>query len=285
MTSSAAIQRHYDIGDDFYALWLDGSMTYSGARWEDGDDLAAAQRRKLDLHIDALDLEPGARVLDVGCGWGSALARLVERVAPRRALGLTLSETQATFVSQLGLEGVEVRLAPWEELVDEEFDGILSIGAFEHFAPCGIGRDDKIARYGAFFERCHALLADGGRLSLQTIAHEDAEEDPTSRAAAFLSADIFPESSLPRAAEIAVAAEPWFRLVGLRADPDDYAATLRVWRNNLRAAKEQAVAVTDEQQYQRYQRYLKMSELAFRMRACTLLRLVFERRPNPLGGS
>ena len=138
-----------------------------------------------------------------------------------------------------------------------------------------------VARYRAFFDRCHHVLDDGGSLSLQTIANEDAVEDATSRASAFITSDIFPESTLPRPSEVVVAAEPWFRLIGLRSDPDDYAATLRVWRNNLRAVRTEAVELVGEDQYQRYQRYLKLSELAFRMRACTLLRLVFERRPSP----
>src|SRR5688572_25683389 len=92
--SRSAIRHHYDLSNDFYALWLDPSMTYSSALWSDGDSLASAQRRKLDFHIEGARAPGAARVLDVGCGWGGLLQRAVDDWGVGHAVGLTLSQAQ-----------------------------------------------------------------------------------------------------------------------------------------------------------------------------------------------
>src|SRR5665213_541122 len=96
--SREAIQAHYDVSEDFFRLWLGPEMVYSAALFEDGDDLATAQMRKLDHHIDAAGARGAARVLDVGCGWGAMLRRLVKTADVKEAVGLTLSASQAAWV-------------------------------------------------------------------------------------------------------------------------------------------------------------------------------------------
>src|SRR4051794_30274164 len=108
--SSEAIQFHYDIGNEFYRLWLDESLTYSCALWDNETTLEGAQRAKLDYHIEKANARGRARVLDIGCGWGSPLNRLVSAANVKSATGLTLSKEQASYIEQQKWPGVDVRV-------------------------------------------------------------------------------------------------------------------------------------------------------------------------------
>src|SRR4051812_39463640 len=158
------IQAHYDLSDDFFGTFQDPSRTYSCAFFERDDmSLEEAQMAKLDLALDKLDLQPGMTLLDIGCGWGSTMKRAVQRF-DTNALGLTLSRNQCALGQQL-LDVVEtdrsrqILLRGWEEF-DQPVDRIVSIEAFEAFP-----KD----RYAAFFETCHRVMPDDGRMVLQTI--------------------------------------------------------------------------------------------------------------------
>lgn len=276
--SAAAIQSHYDAGNEFYQLWLDDSRTYSCAMWDGATStLEAAQRRKHDWHIVESGAAGGRRVLDIGCGWGGTLKRLVTDYGVERAVGLTLSEAQRKHVESLQLPGVEVRLESWaEHAPDEAYDAIISIGAFEHFARFGISPREKIESYRAHFAACHELLAPGGCMTLQTMAYGDIPRD-RAYAEPFIAEAIFPESDLPRLADIAEACEGDFEIRTLRNDREDYARTYRAWFNGLRAHRESAVALVGEETVQRYERYLRTFCYSFGMGAFHLLRMVLRR--------
>ena len=111
--SAAEIQRHYDVGNEFYRLWLDEDMNYSCALWEgeqkDGD-LARAQLRKLTYHVEGANAKGKSAVLDIGCGWGALLHQLTQVHGVKRAVGLTLSEAQAQWIRERNMKGVEVHL-------------------------------------------------------------------------------------------------------------------------------------------------------------------------------
>jgi cyclopropane-fatty-acyl-phospholipid synthase len=275
--SRAAIEYHYDVSRDFYRLWLDARMVYSCAFWPGpfDDDLEAAQLAKLDWHADAAAVGAGSRVLDVGCGWGAMLARLGDRGA--RATGLTLSTDQAEFCASL-LPGADVRLEDWRTHEPAEaYDAIVSIGAFEHFARPELDQQSRREVYGQFFSRAAGWLGRSGRLSLQTIAYEDAAPS-AGPVATFFSTSVFPESSLPFLSDIVVAAEPWFRVVSLRSDPEQYSRTLLLWQRRLELATEQALAMVGRDTFRHYVRYLRLSRASFDRRDCTLYRLVLEKR-------
>ena len=158
------VQAHYDLSDDFFGLFQDPSRTYSCAYFEREDmTLAEAQLAKIDLALGKLDLQPGMTLLDVGCGWGSVMARAVEKYDVN-VIGLTLSNNQHRYCKQLFTtldtnRTTRVELHGWEEF-DEPVDRIVSIEAFEAFPK---------ERYFPFFETCYRILPDGGRLVLQTI--------------------------------------------------------------------------------------------------------------------
>jgi cyclopropane-fatty-acyl-phospholipid synthase len=163
--SMEAIQHHYDLSNEFYALWLDRNMLYSCALWEDGDDLDAAQERKMDYMIEQARAPGAAHVLDIGCGWGGVLRRLVSKHGVARATGLTLSAAQAEWTRDHPVPGVEAHVHDWKDFEPEQpFDAIISIGAFEHFARLENTEAEKIAAYRRFFQTCRQWLKPGGYL-------------------------------------------------------------------------------------------------------------------------
>jgi cyclopropane-fatty-acyl-phospholipid synthase len=271
--AAAAVRFHYDIGNEFYSLWLDRSLTYSCAMpLGAGDTLEAAQDRKLRYHLDAIGAGQARSVLDIGCGWGSLLGHLARAHQVPRVVGLTLSLEQAAFIESLRYPGVEVRLENWTSYQPEEpFDGIVSIGAFEHFARPDDPPAEKIRVYREFFRRCAGWLRPGGRLSLQTIAYANMSAADASQ---FMRDDVFPDADLPTLAEIAIAAERIFEIELVRDDRLDYAWTCEQWARRLAARRDEAERVAGADTVARYQRYLKMSALGFRMGKIGLLRLV-----------
>lgn len=281
--SSAAIQSHYDIGNDFYHLWLDHDLNYSAAMWEAGDTLDAAQVRKLDYHISQARAEGAARVLDVGCGWGALLRRLVEVRGARQAVGLTLSNAQAAWIRSLHQTQIEVRVESWlHHQPSAPYDAIISIGAFEHFARLEASNAEKIDGYRAFFALCREWLKPQGRLSLQTFAYgslRPREEVRHSTATRFLSSEIFPETDPPRLTDIAAAIEGYFEMLTLRNDRKDYGRTCRVWRQRLRAHREQVIQLVGAEVFSRYDRYLQLSTIGFETGQLALFRITLAALP------
>lgn len=254
-------QSIYDISDEFFALFLGTTMGYTCGYYERDDmTLDESQLAKFDLALGKLDLEPGMTLLDVGCGWGGALALAVEKYDVN-VIGITLSKNQSEYTrARLAKiptsRKVEVRLQGWEEF-DEPVDRIVSIGAFEAF---------KQERYPAFFERAYSVLPDGGRMLLHTIlAHtqEFFRENGIKLTISdlkfmkFIGDVIFPGGQLPAVEDIEKLADgSGFTLERTHLLRPHYARTLDMWAANLEANKDKAIAITSEEIYERYMKYL-----------------------------
>jgi cyclopropane-fatty-acyl-phospholipid synthase len=282
----AAIQAHYDAGDAFFALFLDPTRTYSCALFEHGDDsLDAAQIAKIDWHLTHAGVREGARLLDIGCGWGGLMERAVWTHGAARATGLTLSAAQAAHVAALGHARIAAELCDWaDHAPPAPYDAITSVGAFEHFAAAGLPRAMRVDAYRRFFARCAALLGEGGRLSIQTITYPEAFDragyDATDYGA-FVRERIFPLSDLPTLSEILEAADAHFEPVVIRNDRRDYARTARIWRTRLRARRDEAVQLVGARRVDDLDRYFRTSAGAFDIGTLLLLRLAFRRRRRP----
>ncbi|MFC0451219.1 class I SAM-dependent methyltransferase [Rhodococcus jostii] len=272
MDAATAIRHHYDVGNSFYRLWLDSSLTYSCAIPDGADDaLDAAQDRKLQFHLDAIAAASATRVLDIGCGWGAMLKRLSDS-GVERAVGLTLSDEQAAYVRSRDYRGVDVRIENWLDYEpDAHFDGIVSIGAFEHFAKPDDSVVEKVRVYRDFFDRCRGWLHEDGMMSLQTIAYANMSRDSANQ---FVQQDIFPNADLPTFAEIATAAEGIFEIQAVHNGRLDYAWTCEEWARRLRRHRTDAVDLVGADVVARYEHYLKLSALGFRMGKICLLRIV-----------
>ncbi|RMI35352.1 cyclopropane mycolic acid synthase family methyltransferase [Nocardia stercoris] len=256
----AEVQAHYDLSDEFFALFLDPTRTYSCAYFRAPHlTLEQAQRAKIDLSLRKCDLRPGMTLLDIGCGWGSTMLRAAD-LYDVRVIGLTLSRNQFEYVrnrlaERPGRNG-EVLLCGWEEF-EQPVDRIVSIGAFEHF---------RRERYDAFFERCRDLLPRGGRMLLHTIIgfhrHQLRELGlPVTHDylafGKFMAEEIFPGGQLPQPQWIREHAErAGFRLLNVQSLQLHYARTLDLWAEALREHRVEAIALTSTAEYDRYRRYL-----------------------------
>jgi cyclopropane-fatty-acyl-phospholipid synthase len=272
--TEAAIRHHYDLSNTFYALWLEETLTYSCAMWNEGDDpkdLLSAQRRKLDYHLNAAGISRARHILDIGCGWGSLLERALTHDGIETATGLTLSEAQIKYIAARDIPRLQVHKESWiNHQPVNKYDSIVSIGALEHFASPGYSTKDKVDLYREFFQKCRSWLKPEGALSLQTIAYGTMQPHETNE---FISTHIFPDAEVPQPYEIVQAATGLFELTMLRNDRVQYARTCDLWYENLRRRREEAVAVVGEEKVAQYEKYLRLSSFGFHSGRVGLLRL------------
>jgi cyclopropane-fatty-acyl-phospholipid synthase len=253
----AAVRHHYDAGNEFFALFLDESMTYSCAYWQGGaETLEEAQEAKRELVCRKLALRPGERLLDVGCGWGSLVIHAAQRHGVR-ALGVTLSEPQAQLARERAAaagvgDRVEIRVADYREL-SGSFDAIASVGMVEHV---GEERIDTYAR------QLHALLVPGGRLLNHGIAKLADFDTPDE--GAISERFVFPDgvplalSRVQRALERAGLVTR--HVEGLQ---QDYARTLTHWIERFDARLGQAAALAGEERTRIWRLYLRAARQGF----------------------
>jgi cyclopropane-fatty-acyl-phospholipid synthase len=253
-----AVRHHYDVGNEFFALFLDPSMTYSCAYFSGGaETLEQAQEQKLELVCSKLRLNEGERVLDVGCGWGSFAIHAASRHGVQ-VLGVTLSEPQAMLARERAREAgvadrVEIRVADYRELAGEPFDAIASIGMVEHVG------EERIDLYASRLKR---LLRPRGRLLNHGIAKlkdfDDPDEGPFSERFVFPDGVPLPLSRIELALERAGLVTR--HVEGL---PDDYAQTTRHWIQRFEARYDDAVRLAGVERARVWRLYLHAAHQGF----------------------
>ncbi|MEU7056891.1 cyclopropane-fatty-acyl-phospholipid synthase family protein [Streptomyces sp. NPDC046197] len=257
-----AISHHYDVGNDFYELVLGPSMVYSCAYWPAPDPAATleeAQRDKLELICRKLDLRPGQRLLDVGCGWGS-MAIHAAREHGVGVVGVTLSQEQAAYarkrVADEGLtDRVEIRVQDYRDVRDGPYDAISSIGMAEHVGA---------ARYLEYASALHALLRPGGRLLNHQIARRPQRDESAYRVDEFIDAYVFPDGELaPLGSTVTQLERAGFEVRDVESIREHYALTLRRWVANLEAHWPRAVQLTSPGRARVWRLYMAASALAF----------------------
>ena len=268
------IEHHYDVSNNFFMKWLDSSMAYSAAKFEKNtDSLGQAQLNKINEHLDNLMIKTGDRILDIGCGWGTLLDVASQRGI--KAHGLTLSSNQVEYVKNKNMLGVSVELNDWRDAnFNELFDGVVSIGAFEHFTKPDISSVERIAVYREFFKKAASFVKDGGYLSLQTICFDKMKEQDIK---SFIKNKIFPNSMLPRIQEIFTASDGIFTVKKMTNTPNDYDKTCSIWSENIESQRDEIIDLVGEKIYNDYCNYLKMSSKAFKYKGFGLLRIQFQR--------
>ena len=279
---SEAISHHYDVSNRFYEIILGPSMTYSCAVWDDPDQpLEQAQANKYELICSKLGLEPGDRLLDVGCGWGSMLIHAAQHHGIH-GVGITLSHEQADYarerMAQLGLEDrIEIRVQDYRLVDDGPFDAVSSIGMFEH-----VGR----AQMDAYFRQLFGLLRPGGRLLNHGISRPGYPQPPTPWGRAVATARrvatavgsswtsridsplmeryVFPDGELHEVGTIvSLVQENGFEVRHLESLREHYALTLRRWVANLEANWDEAVVEIGLGRARVWRLYMAASALGF----------------------
>src|SRR5213594_231662 len=268
-----AISFHYDVSNDFYALFLDKRMVYTCAYYRQPDgDLDQAQEDKLDLVCRKLRLAPGERLLDIGCGWGSLVIWAAERYGIE-AHGVTLSAAQAEWagsaIRRAGLEGrARVEHLDYRDLpAGLRFEKIAAVGVIEHIG---------IRNYPAYFARVHRLLQPGGLFLNHGITHE--KHWRRSSQTEFLERHVFPNGEMDNVSHtLDVLERARFEIRDVESLREHYARTTRQWAERLQANAERARALAGERIYRTWIAYLAASSVSFTQGSTGLYQVVASR--------
>ncbi|HTM68783.1 MAG TPA: cyclopropane fatty acyl phospholipid synthase [Candidatus Binatia bacterium] len=262
-------EAHYDIGDDLYERMLDRSMTYTCAYWKDAADLEAAQEAKLDLVCRKIGLEPGMRVLDIGCGWGS-FAKFAASRYGASVVGITVSKAQLASANRscMGLPAA-FKLQDYRD-VSGKFDRIVSLGMFEHVFH---------KNYRTFMETAHRVLKADGLFLLHTIGGNVSETsmDP------WIHKYIFPNAMLPSIAQIGRSIEGLFVMEDWHNFGPDYDRTLMAWHANFSRHWPELAQAYGERFRRMWEYYLLTCAGSFRARANNLWQIVLSKGGVPGG--
>ena len=257
---AAAIGQHYDVSNAFYRLVLGPSLTYSCAVWHDPDDtLEQAQANKYELICRKLDLRPGMRLLDVGCGWGGMVMHAAQYHGVE-AVGITISRQQAELaekrVAEAGLsDQVQIRLQDYREVADGPYDGISSIGMFEH-----VGE----ARLAEYFECLRRLVRPGGRLLNHGISRPARSEKARLPRRSFINRYVFPDGELHEVGRVvSITQDAGFEVRHVESLREHYALTLRQWVANLEEHWDEAVAEVGAPRARVWRLYMAASAVNF----------------------
>lgn len=272
--AQANVAHHYDLDGGLYDLFLDIDKQYSCAYFEhEGMSLDEAQLAKKRHIISKLDIKPGQRVLDIGCGWGG-MALTIARETGASVVGVTLSREQQKVASERALERalsdrVEFRLQDYRE-VEEGFDRIVSVGMFEHV---GVGH------YAEYFNNVERLLNPDGVALIHTIGRLD----PPAATNPWIAKYIFPGGYIPALSEMSAAVEPTGLLMtDIEVLRLHYALTLREWRKRFMARRAEAVALYDERFARMWEFYLAASETSFRYEGMVNFQMQLTRKIDAL---
>ena len=245
-------EKHYDLGNDLFRNMLDKRMNYSCAYWKDADNLEKAQENKLDLICRKIDLKPGMRVLDLGCGWGAFGKYAAEKFSVE-VVGITVSKQQVELGKKL-CEGlpVEIRLMDYRDL-NEKFDRIVSVGMFEHVG---------YKNYHTFFNVMNKCLHDDGLFLLHTIGNNITEKN----IGLWTQKYIFPIGMIPSIAHIGKAIEKLFVMEDWHNFGQDYDKTLMAWNLNFVTNWDKIKDQYSERFFRMWQYFLLSSAGSFRSR-------------------
>ncbi|MDO9569378.1 MAG: cyclopropane-fatty-acyl-phospholipid synthase family protein [Hydrogenophaga sp.] len=255
------IHAHYDLGNAFYELWLDGTMNYSSALFEAPEQsMVDAQHAKVRRALRMAGVQPGDRVLEIGCGWG-ALAEKATTEFGASVTGVTLSTEQLAFAQQrmdkLGVQDqADLRLQDYRDIADAPFDAICSIEMLE-----AVGRE----YWPTYFQSVAKLLKPGGRACIQSIVIDDVLFERYIAGTDFIQQYIFPGGCLPCPRELrAQAAQAGLEVVDEFAFGPDYARTLQLWREQFLHEQERVLQLGFDQRFLRiWEFYLAYCEAAF----------------------
>lgn len=269
-----AIAYHYDVSNDFYARWLDPEMVYSCAYFENGDEtLAQAQLKKLDHILRKLRLQPGQRLLDIGCGWGALVLRAAQKFQAR-CTGITLSQNQYELarerVRAAGLQDqVEIRLQDYRDL-EGQFDRISSVGMFEH-----VGLKNLVDYFRIVAEH---LTPDGWALN-HGITSTDADNGETAFGGGrFIHRYVFPHGELPHISTVLDAAQrAGLEPVDVESLRRHYARTLHCWSDRFEAQDEALKALVPEKTWRIWRVYLVGCQWAFERDQISVFQLLCQR--------
>jgi len=272
------ISQHYDLSNEFFKLFLDETMMYSSAVFSSSEDtLYEARKRKIDLLAQKLRLKPGAKVLEIGSGWGSMATHLAQNYGAQ-VTTLTLSSEQLKLSQERfqahGVEdSIDILLQDYRD-AQGQYDAIIAVEMFE-----AVGRE----YFDVFFKKCESLLAPSGVIAMQIITIPDQRYDAYCRGTDFIQKYIFPGGHLPSVSKLleTTARHTRLNLLHMEEFTEDYAQTLRLWNQNFHDKLDEVKELGfDEYFIRMWRMYLTYCEAGFLTRNINLVQVVFTRDGN-----
>lgn len=286
-SSQADVEVSYDVGNEFFRLWLDERMNYTCAVFESSDQsLEAAQLNKLRILSEFAQAGPGKSVLDIGCGWGACVEYLAQTRGVARAVGITLSRAMAAEVNARNIPGVECIAADfmkWD--ATEKFDGLISICMIDHLCSLEEARAGKaIDIYRSYFQKCWQITKPGARFGFQAILRNrtpkmrpwgglPADTRKDLEDFSFSSREIFPNGLNPRLEELIQAINPYWEVRTLYTRREDYGRTTGEWLRRLRMHEKTIREKWGDKVFEDYDRYLSTCVRAFDIHYSSLVQM------------
>ena len=268
MATQADIEVHYDVDNDFFALFLDKKYrAYSTGLWSNATNLEDAQYAKFKQLCQYANIKPNDYVMDVGSGWGGFMNLIADDYANTQVHGITISSEQFKYVNSIKKPNVSLSLCPWQsyEPPERKFDAIVSVEVFEHFATVEesmAGRQRDV--YRDFFEWCLSISSDEAQFALQTIVITRMPQNLIElNDTKFLLNKVFPGSALSSISDIQAAIIDKYEISAVTRMRLDYVRTLIEWHNNLFNSKEYAIKCFGKDVFELYIEYLRASRRCF----------------------
>lgn len=281
MSTQEEVEVSYDVGNEFFRLWLDSKMNYTCGIWDGVDNLEDAQNQKLEWLHDAANLGPDKRLLDIGCGWGANLEYQTQVKGVKDAVGITLSRSQAAEVESRELPGVRTYVCDYRDFTpgDKKFDSIISICMMEHIATPEEVRDGThIRAYRDYFKKAWEWTNPGASFGLQTILRnrvprikKDLED------IGFVTYKIFPGGLSLRLEDIIKAVNPYWEIMEIKTRRVDYEKTCQAWLDGLRNHEGFIREKWGDEVFDDYDRYLATCVRGFQMHYQSLAQYALKR--------
>jgi cyclopropane-fatty-acyl-phospholipid synthase len=281
-SDSEAIQYHYDVSNEFYAQWLGEGMVYSCGYFENGDEtLDEAQVKKIDHILTKIQLQPGQRLLDIGCGWGALVLRAAQKFGAH-CVGVTLSKNQHELASErvkaAGLEDrIDIRLQDYRDVKDGPFDRITSVGMFEH-----VGLDNL----AGYFAHIRSLLKPGGWAMNHGITSTDAFDGETRHGGGhFIDRYVFPRGELPHISTVLrTMQEGGLEAFDIESLRRHYMRTTQLWSEAFEARAAQIRPLVDEKKWRIWRIYLAGCAWAFEHDEVSIYQVICRAAGQPAQG-
>jgi cyclopropane-fatty-acyl-phospholipid synthase len=267
MATQADIEAHYDVGNDFFELILDKKyLAYTCGLWGAAANLEQAQEAKFDRLCQYAYIQPGDKVLDVGCGWGGYMNDIVDKYEDTNVHGLTISTEQFKYINNTRKRNVSADLCPWQNYAvpEKKFDAIVSVCAFEHFAT----QEDNIANrhrdvYKDFFDWCLSISTPEAQFALQTIVITRPPNNLVELRGSKYLQKVFPGSAMATISDIQAAIVDKYEVAAVSRIGHDYVPTLREWNRRLELNKDIIVERYGEALFEHYRTYFTGASSCF----------------------
>ncbi|TNF25189.1 MAG: class I SAM-dependent methyltransferase [Deltaproteobacteria bacterium] len=268
MSNQEEVEVSYDVGNEFFRLWLDEKMNYTCGVYEGTSNLEEAQVKKLEWLAEAAHVTPEKRVLDIGCGWGADVEHLVTRRNVKAATGITLSRSQAEECRRRQLPRAEFIVTDYRDFAPaEKFDAVISICMMEHIATPEQVREGKhIGMYRDYFRRAWEWTNPGSYFGLQTILRNRVpriKEDLVD--INWLTYEIFPGGLSLRLEDIVKAVNPYWEIMEIKTRRVDYQKTTAEWLRRMRLHEDYIRKTWGDKVFDDYDRYLRTCVRGFEM--------------------